>query len=124
MANRDLPPEYRADGRGLALESLREVEQYRKAGGLLRWRRRTGGRNSQLLGLSSAASRIQPWGWQRLVTSHRRRRAFLLEEQSLSDEGVHGRRRLASSTVGHDRPRHENRSQCDSHRLGRSLREE
>src|SRR5580765_8180595 len=107
MANGHLPAKHRTDGGGLALESGREVEQPREAGRVLRWKRRTRGRNSQFVGVSPAASWIQPWRRQRLVTPHGRRYSLLLEEQSLSDQKFYRRGRLPSSPVGDDRPRHE-----------------
>ena len=62
-----------------------------------------GAEDSSLLGVSAAASRLQSRRWQRLVPTHRRRSEVVLEEQSVSDQGLHRRRRLAASAVGDDR---------------------
>src|SRR5215469_5592909 len=83
--------EHRADGRGVALESVREVEQRRETGRIFCRRCRTCGRNSQLMGVSAAASWIQPRRWQRLVAPDRWRHSFVLEEQSLPDQDLHRR---------------------------------
>ena len=100
-----------------------QVEQRRQAGRLLRRQRRARRGNSQFVGLPAAASRLQSRRRQRLVAPHRRRSQVVLEEQSVPDQGLHRRRRLAASAVGDDRPRQQDRRQRHSDRMGRSLRE-
>ena len=101
-----------------------QVEQRRKAGRLFRRQRRAhSGNDSQLVGLPAAASRLQPRRRQRMVAPHRRRSQFLLEKQSVPDQSLHRRRRLAASAVGDDRSRQQDRRQRHPHRLGQSLRE-
>ena len=51
-----------------------------------------GSRDSSFVGVSAAASWIQPRRRQWMVAPDRRRSEVVLEEQSVSDEGVHRRR--------------------------------
>src|SRR5277367_4905335 len=100
MANRDLSAEYRIDDRSMALERARHLEQRRQAGGLLHGQRGIGRADSTLLGLSASASRRDGGRRQRMVAADRWRSEVLLEEQSLSDERVHGRKRCVAPAMG------------------------
>ena len=59
--------------------------------------------DSPFLGVPAAASRLQPGRRKRLVAAHRWRPEVLLEEQSVSDQGLHWRGRLTASAMGDDR---------------------
>ena len=92
--------------------------------GLFHRQRHARGADPPLLRLSPAASRIhaQRRRRQRLFPPHRRRSEHLLEEQSLSDQTLHRRRRLGLSAMGDHGSGQQSRRQCHSHCLGRALR--
>ena len=107
----------------MALESARRLEQCCQAGGLFHRQRGADRREDPaFLGLSAAASRRHLGRWQWLVPFDRRRPAILLEEQSVSDQSLYGRRRLAAPAMGHDRSGRQDGRQCHQDRLGQPLR--
>ncbi len=88
MADGDVPAEYGTDGGGVALECRREVEQCGKEGYF------TGSAGPEEMIRHSYAyplphRGIQPRRRERLVAADRRECEFVLEEQSVSDEGLH-----------------------------------
>src|SRR5690348_8971922 len=122
MADGYVSPEYRIDGRGVALERCRQVEQYRKEGRIFYRERGTRGGDPALVCVSTATSRFQPGRWKWLVPVDGWRHEIVLEEQSVPDKSFHGRGRRAPSAMGHDRSGRESGRQCDPDRLGQSLR--
>src|ERR1700730_14149383 len=104
MANRNLSPKHGAHGRSLALEPAPHLERCREAAGLFfRPRRTTRGDDPPFVGSPASASWLQPGRRKRLVAAHRRRREIVLEEQSVSYESLHRRRRLVAPAVGDNR---------------------
>src|SRR5215472_1082260 len=98
------------------------MERSRETAGLLCWRRGADRRDDPaFVGSSASSPRLQPGGWKWLVTAHRRRPEFLLEEQSLPRESLYWRRRFAASAMGSDRSGQQDPSQRYADRLGRTL---
>src|SRR5580693_1911605 len=121
MAVGDLSPKHRIAHGSVALESGREVERSRRTRVFCRECGAGNRTDSPFLWVSAAAS----GSYTRRRDRHRGifaingwRYEFVLEEQSLSDAGVHRRERRAASTVGVSRFGELGAGERNSNRVG------
>ncbi len=125
LGRSQLPPQYGAPRRGLALEPERHLERrqpriFHRCGGSRR-------ADPPFVRIPAAPARVHPQrghGERRILAPHRRRRALVLEEQPVPRARVHRGERWRFSPVDRHRPRSAARGGCDPDLVGGALREE